>query len=31
LVEFVVTEETLLEENENMLRKQDILKNEYEL
>jgi hypothetical protein len=31
LVEFVVVEETLLEENENMLRKQDILKNEYEI
>jgi hypothetical protein len=30
LVEFVVIEETLLEENEDMLRKQDILKNEYE-
>jgi hypothetical protein len=31
MVEFVVIEETLLEENENMLRKQDILKNEYEI
>jgi hypothetical protein len=31
LVEFVATEETLLEENEDVLRKQDILKNEYEV
>jgi hypothetical protein len=31
MVEFVVTKETLLEENEDMLRKQDILKNEYEV
>jgi hypothetical protein len=31
LVEFVVIEENLLEENEDMLRKQDILKNEYEV
>jgi len=31
LVEFVVIEENLLEENEDMLRQQDILKNEYEV
>jgi hypothetical protein len=31
LVEFVVIEDNLLEENEYMLRKQDILKNEYEV